>query len=68
MNEETFNLAIRKFLKQFGVTAQREIEKAVGDAIRTGRLTGRERLQARAVLEIAGLGVVATVEGEIALE
>ena len=43
-------------------------EETFNLAIRTGRLTGRERLQARAVLEIAGLGVVATVEGEIALE
>jgi hypothetical protein len=29
MNEEVFNLEVRKFLKRFGVTAQREIEKSV---------------------------------------
>ena len=34
MNEEAFNLGVRKFLKKFGVTAQREIEKAVDDGVR----------------------------------
>ena len=38
MNEEHFNLGVRKFLKRFGVTAQREMEKAVDEAIRAGKL------------------------------
>ena len=29
MDEERFNISLRKLLKQFGVTAQREVEKAV---------------------------------------
>ncbi len=29
MNEDALNMEIRKFLKQVGVTSQREIEKAV---------------------------------------
>ena len=29
MNEDTFNLSIRKFLKLVGVSSQREIEQAV---------------------------------------
>jgi Family of unknown function (DUF6494) len=37
MNEETFNMAVRTFLKQVGVTSQREIEQAVREAMRTGR-------------------------------
>jgi len=32
MNEEAFNLSVRKFLKHFGVSAQREIEKSVDAA------------------------------------
>ena len=32
MNEETFNLSIRKFLKMVGVNSQREIEQAEGEA------------------------------------
>lgn len=67
MNQDVFNLEIRRFLKQFGVTAQRGIEKAVDTALADGRLKGGETLKARAVLEIDGLGTAASVDGEIAL-
>ena len=67
MNEETFNLEIRRFLKQFGVTAQRELEKAVAAAIAERRLQGGETLAARAVLHVDGLGDVVTVTGTLAL-
>ena len=40
MNEDVFNASLRKFLKQVGVTSQREIEKAVRDAIDAGKLKG----------------------------
>ena len=40
MNEDVFNTAIRKFLKEVGVTSQREIEKAVRDAVASGKLKG----------------------------
>ncbi|HXV86827.1 MAG TPA: DUF6494 family protein [Gemmatimonadales bacterium] len=68
MNEETFNLEVRKFLKKFGVTAQREIERGVGDALKAGRLKGTERLRARAVLTLDGVSGEIRVEDEIALE
>ena len=67
MNEETFNLEIRRFLKQFGVTAQREIERAVAEGLKSGKLRGSEVLRAGAVLTIEPLGEVARVNGEIAL-
>ena len=67
MNDETFNLEIRKFLKVFGITAQREIERAVAAARGSGKLAGDETLKARAVLTIEGLGAVATIDGEIRL-
>ncbi len=67
MNPDTFNLELRRFLKTFGVTAQREIEHAVGQAIAAKTLQGTETLKASAVLEIEGLGRVALVEGDIAL-
>ncbi len=67
MNEELFNLEVRKFLKKFGVTAQREIQKAVDSALRAGRLEGNEKLRAQARLTIAPLGAEIVVEGEIAL-
>lgn len=68
MNEEKFNLSLRRFLKTFGITAQREIEKAVDDAERSGDLKGVTVLRARAELEIDGLPLDKVVEGDIELE
>jgi hypothetical protein len=65
MDEDRFNLDIRKFLKHFGVTAQREIEKAVASGLADGKLKGTETLGARAVLELEGFGTLEQIEGEI---
>jgi hypothetical protein len=67
MNEEAFNISLRKLLKHFGVTAQREVEKAVDAAIKSGRLKGTESLRARATMEIEGLETEIVVEGQITL-
>ncbi|MDQ3209149.1 MAG: DUF6494 family protein [Gemmatimonadota bacterium] len=67
MNEEVFNLEVRKFLKRFGVTAQREIEKSVAAAIERGTLKGTEALPVRATLTIPGVLSDLHIEGEIAL-
>lgn len=67
MNEEAFNLSIRKFLKTFGVTAQREIEKSVDVALKAGKLKGTETLKARARLEIPGLPTNVVIEQDITL-
>lgn len=67
MNDETFNLTLRRFLKQFGITGQREIEKAVDQALASGQLAGTETLRARARLEVEGLGLDTVVEGDITL-
>ena len=47
MNEEAFNISVRKFLKKVGITSQREIEQAVRGAIAAGRLKGNEALPAK---------------------
>ena len=67
MNEEQFNMDLRKFLKRFGVTAQREIEKAVRDAIENGSLTGNETLVARAHLTVDGVPLDITIEEDVRL-
>ena len=67
MDEEHFNMEIRRFLKKVGVNSQREIEKAVRDAVDTGRLTGTETLNAKMQLKIAELDLDFSVEGNIAL-
>ena len=67
MDEETFNLEVRKFLKRFGVTAQREIEKAVHDAVSNGRIGSSDVLPVRATLVIPGVLQELHIDGEIAL-
>jgi hypothetical protein len=67
MNEDVFNASLRKFLKQVGVTSQREIEKAVRDAIESGKLKGHEKLPARMVLTISGIGLSHEIDDEIEL-
>jgi hypothetical protein len=68
MDQETFNLGIRKFLKMVGVNSQREIEQAVGRALEGGRLKGDETLTARMMLEIPELGLKVPFDGEIKLK
>jgi hypothetical protein len=68
MDEERFNLSLRKLLKQFGVTAQREVEKAVDAARTSGALAGRDALRARATMVIDGLPTDIVVEGQIELK
>ncbi len=67
MNEEVFNLEVRKFLKRFGVTAQREIEKSVAVAVQSGTLKGTEVLLVHATLTIPGVLPELHIDGEIAL-
>jgi hypothetical protein len=67
MNEEAFNLSLRRLLKQFGVTAQREVERQVDAALQGGTLGGKRALPARITLEITGLDEPIVVDGEIML-
>ena len=67
MNEETFNLSIRKFLKMVGVNSQREIEQAVAKAIAAGRIAGTETFPASVTLEVADIGLKIGFDGEIRL-
>ena len=67
MDEEAFNLSTRRFLKQLGVTSQREIEQGVRDQIEAGNLQGDERLPARATVTVDGLPEPIMIEGEISL-
>jgi metal-sulfur cluster biosynthetic enzyme len=60
MNEDAFNMAIRKFLKEVGVTSQREIERVV----REHKFKG-ERLKLRMTLTAEGIPLEHIVESEI---
>ena len=67
MNEDKFNESLRKFLKRVVITSQLEIEKAVRDALETGRLKGHEKLPAKIVLTVGGVSLTHEVTDEIEL-
>jgi hypothetical protein len=62
MDEDKFNMSLRKFLKELGVTSQREIERAV----REHKLK-KGPLKVRAVVTAAGTDLSHVVEGNIDL-
>ena len=68
MDQETFNLSIRKFLKMVGVSSQHEIEQAVQNALQQKKISGGEVLAAKMTLEIPALGVKVPFDGEIRLK
>jgi len=68
MNEEIFNMSIRKFLKKVGINSQREIEQSVRGLLAEGKLQGNETLTVKAVLSLEGREDVWTIEDKIKLE
>jgi len=67
MKEDVFNTSIRKLLKEFGVTAQRETEKAVRQAVAEHQLKGSERLPTKLTLSMPTVGLTFNVEGDVDL-
>lgn len=68
MDEDAFNMSLRKFLKQVGVTSQREIETAVREAAEKGTLAGRKAVTARMTLTVEELDLKHEIESRIELE
>lgn len=66
MNEDVFNMSLRKFLKQVGITSQRAIELAVREAEAKSRIKGP--LKARMTLSIDSIGLQHKIDEEIELE
>jgi len=67
MNEDVFNASLRRFLKKVGITSQREIEKAVRDALEAGSLKGHEKLPAKMVLTLGGISLTHEITDDIEL-
>lgn len=67
MNEDVFNMSVRKFLKQVGVTSQREIEKAVREAEAAAKLKGKKGLKATMTLSLPELGLTHEIRETIKL-
>ena len=68
MDEEVFNLSLRKFLKMVGVSSQREIEQAVAKAIQDRAIAGTETFPETMTLEIPGLKLRVTFDGDVKLQ
>ena len=67
MDDDALNMSIRKFLKMVGVSSQREIEHAVARAVAAGNVAGSANLPATMTLEVPGLALKVTFDGEIKL-
>jgi hypothetical protein len=65
MDEDRFNISIRKFLKSVGVTSQRELEIAVRGAAAAGKLKSGAVLKAKVVLTIPEIGLRHEIDGDI---
>ncbi len=66
MDNEIFNMSLRKFLKKVGVTSQQEIEEAVRSARDAGKL-GSRPLKAKVVLSVEGVDLEHVIEADIQL-
>ena len=62
MNEDKFNMSLRKFLKQVGVTSQREIERVVRE-----KGLDKGKLKVKVVLAAAGTDLNHVVEEDLDL-
>ncbi|MGI9507899.1 MAG: DUF6494 family protein [Geminicoccaceae bacterium] len=67
MDEDAFNMSVRKFLKKVGVTSQREIEQAVRDGLKDGKIDGSSKLTATVRLTVGGVDLDETITGDIDL-
>ena len=67
MDEEVFNMQLRRFLKKVGIQSQRDIELAVRQGIETGTLASTDKLNAQVLLQVPAVGLKVIIEGEIAL-
>jgi hypothetical protein len=62
MDDDKFNMSLRKFLKQVGVTSQQQIERLVREKALTGTL------KVKVVLTAEGTALNHTVEGQIDID
>lgn len=67
MDEDAFNMSVRKFLKKVGVTSQREIEQAVRDALKSGKIDSAKGLEAKVHLTVDGVELDEVITGKIDL-
>ena len=67
MEADVFNTQVRRFLKKVGIQSQREIEQAVIQAVKSGSLSGEDKLYAEVLLRVPAVGVDVRISDNIAL-
>jgi len=67
MDEDQFNINVRKYLKKVGITSQRKIENAVREALDAGSLNGDENLDVKVTLSSSSLKLMVEINDEISL-
>jgi hypothetical protein len=67
MNDHELKAAVARFLKSVNVSAQRELEKVLRNALATGRLQGGENLTTGVTLSSKELGLDITIFSKIEL-
>jgi hypothetical protein len=67
VNEDKVNMEVRKFLKEVGVSSQREIQNAITAALKAGAIKGHAKLRAKMTLQIDAVHLTHVVEDDIAL-
>ena len=68
MDEDNFNMELRKFLKTVGVTSQREIEQAVRAGVESGAVKSGDQVKVKAVISIEGLGLDHEIDGGLSIK
>ncbi len=68
MDEEKFNMSLRKFLKKVGITSQREIERHVREGLASGRLSEGGEVAVHATVTLDGVGEVCTIDDKISVQ
>ncbi len=68
MDEEKFNLSVRKFLKNFGITSQRLIEKKVGGYVSNNKKNKSHKIKISATLISDEINLNEKVDGELEIE
>jgi hypothetical protein len=67
MKDEVLKTAVAEFLKNVSGTAQHEIEKAVRNAVASGKLRGNEAWSAAITFSSQKVGLDVTIYGKIEL-
>ena len=65
MNDEKLNMSVRKFLKNVGITSQRNIEEKVKNKVNAGDAKNLKKIKIKAIISSDEINLNETIEGEI---